>query len=157
MKKAIVVSAVVVVVLLGGGAYFAKDKYDSMLAATSQGLSLGKAYGQLTTQTNCMLGLKMKYAACGTTECELSANGYIAACMETAEKDNFCSSVPRISNTDQAVSWASRTCAENGLGADRCSKYIHKYVAVCTAQAEGRKLSSKEVFENGFQKGLRDR
>ncbi len=157
MKKVVVVSIVVVVVLLAGGVYLGKRKYDSMLTATSQGLSLGKTYGKMITQSNCTLGLKIKYASCGTTECELSANGYIAGCMETAEKDDFCSNVPHIQSTNQALSWASKTCLEYGLGMGRCLKYIHKYVSVCTAQAEGRTLSNKELFESGFEKGLKQK
>lgn len=153
MKKAVVVTIVVVVVLVAVGVFVGKRKYDSVLAATSQGLSLGKAYGKMISQSNCILGLKIKYASCSTTECELSANGYIAGCMETAEKDDFCTNVPHIQNTDQALSWASKTCSEYGLGTDKCPKYIHKYVSVCTAQAEGRTLSKKELFESGFEKG----
>jgi outer membrane murein-binding lipoprotein Lpp len=155
MNNKIIVFAVLVVVLLLGGAYLGKKKYDSMLAATSQGLSLGKAYGKMITQSNCSVGLQIKYASCGTTECELSANGYIVGCMETAEKDDFCSNVPHIKNTNQTLSWASKTCSEYGLGTDRCLKYIHKYVSMCTEQAEGRTLSTKEVFESGVEKGLK--
>lgn len=157
MKKKVVVSIVVVVALLAGGGYLAKWKYDSLLAATSQGLRLGKAYGKLVTQNSCAPGLKMKYASCTTTECELSANGYIAGCMQTAEKDGFCSKVPNIRDTDQALSWASKTCSENGLGADRCLQYIHKFISECTAQTEGKVLSKKELFESGFDKGLRQK
>ena len=154
MKKAVVISTVVIVLIAAGG-FLGKSKYDSILTATSQGLSFGKAYGKMVTQSNCILGLKIKYASCTTTECELSANGYIAGCMKTAEKDDFCNNVPRIQNTDQALSWASKTCSENGLVTDRCPKYIHKYVSVCTEQAEGRAISRKEIFESGFKKGLK--
>lgn len=155
MKKKLVISMVVIAGLIAVGGFLAKSKYDAMLTATSQGLNLGNAYGKMVSQSNCMLGLKMKYAECTTTECELSANGYIAGCMETAEKDDFCSTVPRIQNVDQTLSWASKTCAENGLDADRCPKYIHKYVSICTEQAEGRKISQKELFETSYEKGLK--
>jgi len=157
MKKKIVVTIVVVVVLVAVGVFLGKQKYDSILTATSQGLSLGKAYGEMISQSNCILGLKIKYASCSTTECELSANGYIAGCMETAEKDDFCSNVPRIQNTDHALGWASKTCTEYGLGSDRCPKYIHKFVKVCSEQAEGRTLSNKELFDSGFEKGLKQK
>jgi outer membrane murein-binding lipoprotein Lpp len=153
MRKVIVASIVVAVVVLAGATYFAKRKYDSLLAATSQGLTLGKAYGKMTSQSSCILGLKMKYASCNTTDCELSANGYIAGCMEAAQKDGFCTDVPRMKNTDAALSWAAKTCSENGLSTGRCLKYIHRYVSVCTAQTEGRTLSKKEFFDSGVEKG----
>lgn len=152
MKKTVVV--IIVVALVAVGVFVGKRKYDSMLAATSEGLIFGKTYGKMISQSNCILGLKIKYASCNTTECELSANGYIAGCMETAEKDDFCTTIPNIQNTDQALSWALKTCSEYGLGTDKCPKYIHKYISLCTAQAEGRTLSKKELFENGFEKGL---
>lgn len=88
------VAAIALVATLAAGAYWGKQKYDSVLQATSQGLGLGRAYGEMITQSNCMLGLQLKYAQCTTTECELSANGYIAGCMEKATRDNFCDSVP---------------------------------------------------------------
>lgn len=157
MKKKIVATIVVVVVLVAVGVFLGKKKYDAMLTATSQGLSLGKAYGEMIAQSDCILGLKIKYASCNTTECELSANGYITGCMETAEKDDFCSNVPRIQDTDLALGWASKACTEYGLGSNRCPKYIYKFVKVCTEQAEGRTLSNKELFESGFEKGLKQR
>ena len=156
MKKVVVIS-IVVVALVAVGVFIGKSKYDSMLAATSQGLALGDSFGKMVTQSNCILGLKIKYAACTTTECELSANGYIAGCMEAAEKDGFCNNVPRIQNTDQALNWASKTCSENSLGTDRCLKYIHKFVSVCTGQAEGRKVSEIELLKDGFEKGLKQK
>lgn len=156
MKKAVVVTIVVVVVLVAVGVFLGKKKYDSMLAVTSQGLSFGKAYGKMAAQSDCILGLKIVHASCSTTECELSANGYIAGCMETAEKDNFCTNVPNIQHTDQALNWASKTCSEYGLGG-KCLKYIHKFINVCTEQAEGRTLSKKELFEKGFEKGLKQK
>ena len=155
MKKVVIVSIVAVVVLLATGGYLAKRKYDSLLAATSQGISFGQGYGNMIAQSSCTLGLKVKYASCNTAECELSANGYIVGCMGAAKKDDFCASVPNIKNTDQALGWASKTCSENGLGSDKCLKYIHKFVSVCTAQTEGRTLSSKELFESGLEKGLK--
>lgn len=136
--------------------YISKQKYDSLLKATSEGLALGKAYGKMISQSNCMFGLKMKYASCDTTECELSANGYIFGCLENAEKDSFCSSIPNINKTDIAINWVSQTCADNNLGNDRCLKYMHKFVSVCTEQNEMRKLSKGELFESGFKKGLKE-
>lgn len=155
MKKIVVISITmfVVALLLAGGIYLGKQKYESMLKATSQGLSLGKAYGKMISQSNCMLGLKMKYSSCGTTECELSANGYIAGCLGAAEKDAFCSTVPNIQDTDKALSWVAKTCFEYRLGAEKCLKYMHTFVNVCTEQVEGRALSNKEIFESGFKKG----
>ncbi|MDR2690326.1 MAG: hypothetical protein LBB76_11300 [Azoarcus sp.] len=153
MKK-FVVSIIVVVIILAGGVYFGKIKYDSVLEAATRGLALGKAYGRTVSQSNCILGLKPRYASCSTMECELSANAYIAGCMETATRDDFCNDVPHIQNTDQALDWSSKTCSEYGLGHDRCLKYIHKYVRVCTEQTEKRALSTGDVFTSGFEKGL---
>jgi hypothetical protein len=155
MKKAIAVVALVA--LLAAGAYWGKQKYDSVLQATTQGLGLGRAYGEMITQSNCMLGLQLKYAQCTTTECKLSANGYIAGCMEKAARDNFCESVPKAESTDQALNWGSNTCKTFQLGNDRCPKYIQKFVNVCTEQSQGRPLSTKELMENGFNKGLNQR
>lgn len=149
--------AFVVVALILAGAYWAKQKYDSALQATSEGLRLGQAYGAMISQSNCTLGLRLKYAECTTTECELSANGYIAGCMEKAERDNFCESVPAAKNTDQALAWASSACATLKLGNDRCPKYMHKFVNVCTEQSQGRPMSTPELMENGFKKGLSDK
>lgn len=157
MKKVAGISIAVLVVLLAVGIYAGKQKYDSMLTAASQGLALGKAYGKMISQSSCVLGLKMKYTACGTTECELSANAYIAGCMENAAKDEFCRSVPNIRDTNKALSWAAKTCSKYNPEADKCLKYIHKFVSVCTEQTEGRTLSNKEIFDSGFEKGLKER
>ncbi len=156
MKKLVVISTVLIVLIAVGG-FLAKSKYDSMLAATSQGLSLGSEHGKMGFQSHCMIGLKIKYASCATTECELSANGYIVGCMETARKDDFCNNVPRLHDTNRALYWASKTCAENSLDEDRCPKYLHKFVSICTGQAEGRTISRKELFESGLEKGLKPR
>jgi hypothetical protein len=154
MKKIIGISIAVLVVLLAGSTYFGKQKYDSMLKAASQGLNFGEAYGKMINQSNCMLGLKVKYSSCSTMECELSANGYIAGCLDTAERDGFCSTVPNIKDTDKAVGWVAETCSEQRLAPEKCLKYMHKFVSVCTAQALGRTLSNTELFESGFKKGL---
>ncbi len=157
MKKVFVITIAVIVVFAAAGVFLGKQKYDAMLAATSQGLSLGSTYGKTVVQSNCILGLKTQYASCSTTECELAASGYIAGCMKTAEKDDFCSNVPHIRDTDPALRWASKTCSEHGLGTDRCLSYIHQYVSVCTEQAEGRTLSNKELFEHGVERGLKQK
>jgi hypothetical protein len=153
MKNKSILAFVFVAILLAG-AYLAKQKYDSALQATSEGLRLGQAYGAMISQSNCTLGLRLKYTECTTTDCELSANGYIAGCMEKATRDNFCDSVPAAKNTDLALNWASNTCSTLKLGNDRCPKYIHKFVNVCTEQSQGRPLSTQELMENGFNKGL---
>jgi hypothetical protein len=64
------ISIAVLVVLLAGSTYFGKQKYDSMLKAASQGLNFGEAYGKMINQSNCMLGLKVKYSSCSTMECD---------------------------------------------------------------------------------------
>jgi hypothetical protein len=145
----------ILLILIGGGVYFGKQKYDSVLKATSEGLALGKAYGKMVNQGNCILGLQMKYSSCSDTECELSANGYIVGCFETATRDSFCSSVPNIRNTDKAVTWVSNACSEYQVGKEKCLKYMHKIISVCTEQKDNMKLSTKELFESGFEKGLR--
>ncbi len=154
-KKIVALSIVAVVTLLSVVGYMAKQKYDSMLKATSEGLTLGRTHGKMINQSNCILGLKMKYASCTTTECELSANGYISGCIKAAEKDSFCTSVPNIKETDKALSWVSKTCSANRLGSDKCHKYMHKFISACTEQNESRNLSKAEVFENSFKKGLK--
>ena len=154
MKKIVVLTITGVVILIALGISIGKQKYDSMLTATIQGVTIGKAYGKMVAQSNCMLGLKMQYATCSTTECELSANGYITGCMATAEKDKFCNTVPPIQNTVQTLNWASKTCSEYGLSTDRCEKYIQTYVSICTEQNEGRALSKMEIFENGMEKAI---
>ena len=102
-----------------------------------------------------MFGLKMKYASCSNVECELSANGYISACMETAEIDEFCNNVPSIKNTDKAKAWVYKTCSKNLINSKKCTKFLHKYVKVCTEQNEFRTISKVELFESGFKKALK--
>jgi len=113
MKKSVIL--ITILALLAAGGYFGKQKYDSILKATSVGLSYGKSFGKMVTQSNCLLGLKAKYYSCSTLECELSATGYIAGCLNTASKDEFCHSVPNIKDTDQALRWVSKTCSEFNL------------------------------------------
>ncbi|MEE2733518.1 MAG: hypothetical protein VYA55_22040 [Pseudomonadota bacterium] len=154
-KKSIVVilSLAVALIVLAFG-YLAKQKYDQLLKSTSEGLALGKAHGKMIHQADCLLGLKMKYAKCSTTDCELSANGYIAGCMQAAKKDDFCSSVPNIKDTKKAISWVSSACSDQNPDGDKCLKYMHKFVSVCTEQNESRKISKGELFKAGFDKGL---
>ena len=156
VKKKIVTAIGIFIIIVAAAAYFGKQKYDSMLKATSEGLTLGKAYGKMINQSNCVFGLQMKYSLCGTMECELSANGYIVGCMETAKIDGFCSNVPNIKNTDDALAWVNKACSDYELGEKKCLKYMHKFVSVCTEQAESRTLSTTEHFESGFKKGLRE-
>lgn len=153
-QKMTVLSILIIISLLATGGYLAKQKYDSLLKATSEGLILGEKYGRMINQGNCMFGLKMKYASCNTTECELSANGYISGCIKAAKKDGFCSAVPNIKDTDGSISWVSKTCTENNLGNEKCLKYMHKFVSACTEQNESRELSKDEIFKSGFKKGL---
>ncbi len=150
-KKKIIISLLIIFIL--GIVYALKQKYDSVLKATAEGLVLGETYGKIINQTNCIFGLKMKYANCTTMECELSANGYIKGCIETAEKDDFCNNVPNIKDTKKAIDWVFKTCTENKLNNNKCLKYMHKFVSVCTEQSEKRKLSTGEIFESGFKKG----
>ena len=154
-KRIILLSIIIVILIISGVGYFSKKKYDSLLKSTSEGIALGKVYGQTISQSNCMFGLKMKYSSCSTTECELSANGYISACMENAEIDDFCNNVPSIKNTDKASAWADETCSKNLMDSKKCTKFIHKFVKVCTEQNESRAISKAELFKTGFEKGVK--
>ena len=155
MSRITLVVISLIVMLVAGIGYVSKQKHDSVLKSTSEGLILGNTYGKMIEQSSCIVGLRLKYGSCSATECELSANGYISGCMKTAKQDQFCSSVPNIRDTKNAVSWVSKTCSEYGFAEDRCSKYMHKLISACTEQIESRTIPQSEVFERGFQKGLR--
>ena len=152
-KKKIIISLLIIFIL--SIAYVLKQKYDSALKAATEGLILGETYGKISNQSNCIFGLKMKYANCNTIECELSANAYIQSCIKTAEKDDFCDNVPNIKETQKAIDWVNQTCKENELD-NKCFKYMHKFVHVCTEQNEKRELSTSEIFESGFKKGYEE-
>lgn len=151
-SKIVILLALVVAVSLAL-VYVGNAKYQALLEATTQGLALGKAHGEGIGQSACLRGLRSRYASCDTTECELSANGYIAGCMEKAEPDEFCDAVPNVHDTRQSLSWVGVTCVRAELSLGRCSRYLHKFVAVCTEQVERRKISLSETAEIGFKKG----
>ena len=154
-KKLIIISITVVLVILAGMALVANQKYNALIKSTSEGLSFGKQYGKMVKQSNCMGGLPMKYASCSSTECELSATGFIVACMEAAEKDSFCSTVPPFNDTDKAMHWVSKGCSSYNLGSGKCLKYMHKFIDICTEQKSGVPISTAERFEGGFKKGVK--
>ncbi len=153
MKK-IIVGGLVIVFFLGVVGHLLKTKYDSMLVATSQGMLLGEKFGRKVEQSDCITGLRFKYSVCDTTECELSAGGYIEQCMKTAKKDAFCSNVPRLEKTQESVNWVLNECNKNNLGETKCLKYMHEFVKVCSEQKENRKLSDAELIKSSFDKSL---
>lgn len=153
MNKKMVIAAgvllLLVVAVIGGSFY---KKYSSVLDATSEGLYRGEKFGKVIEQGKCIVGLKLVYPACDTVECELSVNGFIDGCMRTARKDDFCSSVPGITETKKSLEWVADSCQQYDLGEDKCLKYMHRFVSACTEQRENRTISKSEIFEAGFEK-----
>ena len=152
-KNVMVVSLITIVIITVTAGYFSKNRYDSLLKSTSEGLVLGKIYGKSISQNNCMMGIRMKYSSCNETACELSANGYIYGCMNAAKKDEFCNGVPGIAETKRTLNWAQKTCSEINAKGSKCIKYIQKFVILCTEQNENRKVSTAEAFKEGLKKG----
>jgi hypothetical protein len=153
-KKTFILIFLFLAVIGTAGGYWFKQKYDELLAATSKGLALGKAYGKSISQTSCLDGLKFKYSSCSTTECELSATGFITGCMKTAKKDNFCTELPNVKETQRSLSWVEKTCSQSQPGNSKCLKYMHNFIGLCTEQTENRTMTNFEHFQNGFKKGL---
>ncbi len=73
--------------------------------------------------------------------------------METAKKDMFCHNVPDMEDTEKAMRWVAKVCSNENLGNDRCLKYMHKFIHICTEQAKRKKLSLSEYFMDGIKKG----
>lgn len=146
---ALLVAAVVVAWALG------TRRYDHLLAATERGWALGEVDARSRPQGDCIPQLAVRYPSCDSTECELSANGYIGACMKVARPDGFCAQVPTIRRPDAALAWVAQTCRDHALGHDRCLDYMHVFVRLCTEQITGRKLTQQEILQYGYQRGRR--
>lgn len=147
----ILIATVIVMITLGKGM---KQKYESVHNSTAQGLTLGKTYGKTINQSECIVGLKLKYSTCDSLNCEFSANGYIVGCMETAKKDDFCTTVPNIDETSKSIDWIAQECDKNGLGKGKCLRYMQSFIDACTEQKQNRKISTSEHFTSGFSKGF---
>ncbi len=81
MKKMYVV--IFVLVLITIVLFMGYRNYQVLLISTERGLAIGKSYGKLVRQSDCLEPLKIQYKGCNKTACELSANGFIVGCMET--------------------------------------------------------------------------
>lgn len=157
-KKGISISVFMVFLIgLASGGYWYKQQYNKLLESASKGLALGQNYGKMINQSSCMMGIRMKYASCETTECELSANGYITGCMREAKKDQFCVDLPSVNETKKSLAWVKRTCSDNKFGGSKCSKYMHKFVSLCTEQVQNRKRTVMDNFKEGFKKGIEEK
>lgn len=130
-----------------------QKKQQELLDATMEGMKLGELHGRMGKQSSCMSGLKMKYAQCNDIACELSAHGFISACLGTAEADSFCAGLPSPKDSKAALAWADRTCASLELYNTKCEAYIHKTLSVCHAQTTGKPRSTGELIQDGFNRG----
>lgn len=148
-----IVIAIVLAAGIGLGFYLFKAKEQELLSATMQGLDIGEAYGRVMAQKDCVAGLRMQHGQCDDNVCALSAHGFIAGCMRSAEKDSFCAGVPAPSDSQAAIGWAGRTCLELKMANTKCEDYIHKVLAVCYEQNTGKKRDTSEIIRDGFNKG----
>lgn len=155
MKTSVKVTLIVIVsfvlIAISGGVYWYKYEYSKLVQATKNGIILGTVYGRTVKQSNCVTSLKLQYSKCDTFKCEFSATGFITGCMKTAEKDNFCSEIPKTNQTRKVIDWTENTCEENNLGNTKCHRYMQKFVSLCTEQVENRKKSLTEHFTDGFK------
>lgn len=147
------VIALVLIGVVGIGYFLFKKKEQELLNATMKGMDLGARFGQIVPQGQCLSGLKMAYSSCKDTACELSAHGFISKCLETAEKDNFCPSLPSPKDSSAALAWAGKTCSELQRSGTKCGDYIHKVLSVCHEQTTGKKRTTEEMMQDGFNRG----
>lgn len=154
-RKGVLIFVVLLAMSMLAGAYWYKDQEEKLIVAVEKGLTLGKAYGKIVSQKSCLDGLRMQYRKCNTTECELSANGFIVGCMNTAQSDEFCRQVPRSKETEKTLLWVQSTCSDYDLSNTKCDRYLHKLVRVCTEQIEQRRLSKTEIMNDAFNRGLK--
>ena len=85
----------------------------------------------------------------------LSATGFIVGCVQAAEKDSFCGTVPAFNDTDKTMHWVSKACSSYNLGSGKCLKYMHKFIDICTEQKSGAPISTTERFKAGFKQGVK--
>ncbi len=145
--------ALALIAVVGLGYVLFKKKEQELLNATLKGMDLGERYGLLVGQGQCLSGMKMAYAQCNDTACELSAHGFISKCLGTADKDNFCPTVPSPKDSGAALAWAGKTCSELQLSGTKCESYIHKVLSVCYEQNTGRQRTTEELMRDGFNRG----
>ena len=156
MAKNSHIKIIVGLVLIGGIAlayYLFKQKEQEMISATMQGLVAGRAYGNGVAQKGCLSGVRMLYKECEDNVCAVAAHGFIAACMEAAQKDDFCLGVPAPGDSKAAIDWAAKTCAAIETYNTKCEGYLQKVLAVCYEQRTGNKRGTSEIIRDGFNRG----
>ncbi|RDH44767.1 hypothetical protein [Zooshikella ganghwensis] len=139
-----------------GGYYWYKNEKEKMFKATLEGLRVGKSFGIMVNQSSCLPALKEYYPKCSDLECQLSAVGFISGCMEASTKDSFCENVPLASSTKEALTWTKESCSKYQLGGKLCTRYVNKFISICTEQKTGIKRTKEEIFLDGVKRGVEE-
>lgn len=127
-KNLILVSAIIVVGII---AVVLHQIYKSYVDSTAEAIGLGKTYGEMVSQADCITGLTLKYATCSRYRCGLAANGFINGCMETAKTDSFCEKVPYAEDSPESRLWIETACSDNNMDAEMCPKFMQAFITAC--------------------------
>jgi hypothetical protein len=142
------IAAVLGVLLLGGGGYFFYQYYGKdMIAAATETVEEGKAFGRDSDERRCLDTALDRYRAGPGVASVIKARIFLQSCLETSTgAPGFCDGVPGPFEFSRTISWREERCDQAGLAGDQvCPQFFEEVQKYCTGKGSNKQRPAAEA------------
>jgi hypothetical protein len=100
-------------------------------------IDAGKKFAENATHDECVDEFAKRAQACDGVKCMMSVSGFVGGCLAGAKGDiqQFCATIPALTDRTAAKTWGDEFCATHGIAADenKCSMASSAILGACNS------------------------